>query len=340
MCGLAGLSVGCVNQDGCSKSNWLKQLHQNQDTPGLEKTWDKRASVRNAPRRLVEKLEASNAFPREMIPVLNVKESSSLDPQTQEILTVNHLYRYLNFTTLLESWVVNKVLLDIYFQRTGVQATTERRIDALRMYTDEAYHALAAADIAAQVSKQSGIPDRYSTNTNAEFIQRIDALKSKYPMEYSPLIELVVVIVSETLISGNLSEVSNDTSVESGIRQTIEDHAKDEGRHHTFFYHYLKDLWSSLDGKQRHLVGLIFPEAITLFFAPEKHTVHQELLDLGIKRHVAFDLLDSAYDQDKIDQTIRDSASAPLKYAEELGMLDIPEVSAQFAEKGLIPCGR
>ena len=139
MCGIAGLSVGCPLRDTCQSRDWLRETKSEVSRQStLEKTWDRRASVRNAPRRMLDPEGDSRLFPSEMIPLLAATDGRRFPQPVIDSIHTHHLYRYLNFTILLESLVVNKTILGIYFQTTGISGGTDRRIDALRMYTDEA----------------------------------------------------------------------------------------------------------------------------------------------------------------------------------------------------------
>lgn len=160
MCGIAGLSVGCPLSDACQKQSWLAEAREGLPRGStLDDVWDRRASVRSAPRRRVDP-DHQGMFSARMVPVLNTDAASGWSAEVVESVKTHHLFRYLNFTVLLESLVVNPALLSIHLGRTGVALGPGARLDALRMYTDEAYHSLAAADIAHQVEDVTGVRNR------------------------------------------------------------------------------------------------------------------------------------------------------------------------------------
>jgi hypothetical protein len=261
-----------------------------------------------------------------MIPVLSSELAESIQPAIRLNIQTHHLYRYLNFTVLLESLVVNKTLLGIYLKTTGIIVNDAQRINALRMYTDEAYHALAAADMAQQVARFTGVPNTSASDLDAVFLRRLKSIQdAASSSSLAVLLELVFVIISETLISGTLKDVSYDKSVNSGIRDVINDHARDEGRHHAFFYKYLKELWANLTQAERLEVGRTAPALIRAFFAPEYESVEAELGTYGLPAPFIRDLLADAYAADRLDQSIRASSQNIVRYFEELGAFEVPE---------------
>lgn len=301
----------------------------------LEKTWDRRASVRSAPRRFLEE-NSKPLFAERMIPILNTSESTYLSQEIRHSITTHHLYRYLNFTVLLESLVVNDILLGIYLKRLGVTAPDKMRLDALRMYTDEAYHTLAAADMAFQIQTHTGIKNSSDGDLNRAFLKRLASLKEGLTTEHQSLIDLVFVIISETLISGNLSDISHDESINIGVKSVIEDHAKDEGRHHLFFQKYLEYLWSTLSSTERELVAVKTPSIIKAFFAPEVESVQSELASYNMNQSRIDALISEAYSQDVINASVKSSAQTTISYFQRLGALDIAAARESFAEEGLL----
>lgn len=336
MCGITGLSVGCPLQSLCEGARWHRPV-ENPDNSGsiLAATWDRRASVRSAPRRIAEQ-DTSDMFPPELVPVLSTTTAEKLDPSTTRSIATNHLFRYLNFTVLLETVVVNQTLLNIYLRRTGVPVSDELRRDALRMYTDEAYHTLAAADIALQVEQVTGLRNVTEGEIDREFLKRLSRIIEETPAIPPALIQLVFVIISETLISGSLSDISSHTSVNLGVRQVIEDHAKDEGRHHLFFHRYLQILWANLSNGERLGIAKVVPELIHAFFAPEIESVRAELGSYNLSASVVANLIDEAYSRANIERAVKQSARSTIDYFVELGALQHAQVDDKFRQAGLI----
>lgn len=338
MCGIAGLSVGCPLESICSNRSWTPAQTAPSTKPStLERQWDKAASVRSKPRRFVTGEKDSQFFPEHLVPVLNTQAAVELNPEVRHSLATQHLYRYLDFTLLLETLVVNKVLLGIALGRLGFPASRGQRLDAMRMYTDEAYHATAAMDIGFQVEGASQINNMTAGHLEQEFLMRLHKIKEAVgDPQLASLVELSFVIASETLISGNLSDVGGSNVVDEGVRSVITDHAKDEGRHHGFFYRYLKDLWGHLNERERQTVGWAMPQLIHAFFAPEISSVERELTQYGVSASLREELLAEAYSPERIQESARSSSSHIVKYMTDLGSLESPEIEEEFEKHGLL----
>jgi len=351
MCGIAGLSVGCALADFCTKgtesaacddgfATGRRASNEFTAEAGLGR-WDERASVRVAPRRLLAEPEATEntqIFPAHMVPILSSYEGSARWPvETRHAIAVQHLFRYLSFTVHLETAVVNPVLLAMVNGQVGVPLSPSTRLDALRMYTDEAYHALAAVDIGQQVARSSAVVDRtqgLAGRTFSHGLRRV--VQASGAPELSRLHALMFVIVSETLISSNLREIASDSELADGVSDTLGDHARDEGRHHAFFAQYLKALWPSLDPSTRREVALRIPDLIEVFFAPEVEDVAEELRELGVRKSDRDAAMEAAYGQDVVRASAAASSTRLVRYLTELGALESPEVYEHYAARGLV----
>ena len=71
-------------------------------------------------------------------------------------MQVQHLYRYLDFTTQLELEVINTVSKDIALGKLDVELPDVMRDDAFKLCTDEAHHAYFSDDIKRQVVAATG----------------------------------------------------------------------------------------------------------------------------------------------------------------------------------------
>ncbi|MEU9210513.1 diiron oxygenase [Streptomyces sp. NPDC048415] len=56
------------------------------------------------------------------------------------------------------------------------------------------------------------------------------------------LVQLLQVVVFETLVTSILKDIPKDPSVVGTVREIVRDHAEDEGRHHAYFAAFFKEL--------------------------------------------------------------------------------------------------
>ncbi|MFF3502487.1 diiron oxygenase [Streptomyces sp. NPDC003247] len=359
MCGIIGLFTGCTAVSYCPKRLLTggPGARTDVDTPvpgaadgaqtprpaGPEqgegyrspfRRWDKRASVRAAPRReLPDDTDGKYFFSPELVPLARHELVRDLRPELFDQVLVQHLYRYLDFTAKLEQVVVNRTALGIAQGTVGLDLHPDMRLDAYRVYCDEAYHALFSADLMRQAERRTGIAPRLPAEPY--FLTRLALVQQEHP-EWRALAELVFVIVSETLISGSLGEVPDDPRVVPTVREVVRDHALDEGRHHTYFALFLKELWAQSDRTERRLIGTLAPVMVDAFLQPDLPALRKELTGYGLAQDAVEQVLAEVFPPGLVRKTTRDAAQQTVQHFTRLGALDDPAVRAAFETYELV----
>jgi hypothetical protein len=344
VCGIAGLFIGCPALAACPKKA-LAALGSTvaEETAEAEAgapqyrtpfaSWFERSSVRQAPRRLLTEGEDKHAFSPDLVPLARHELVRALPGDVFEQVLTQHLYRYLDFTTKLEHLVVNRTVLGIAHQTVGVELPEEMVFDAYKIYCDEAYHAVFSADLLRQVRARTGIEPRLAAEPY--FTTRLRQLQDTLAPELKPLAELLFVVCSETLISATLAEVPDDPRVHAAVRDTIRDHAQDEGRHHAYFATFLKYLWRQLDPAVRRELGPLLPDLVLAFLHPDLPAVRQELLGYGLSRDDTEQVIAEVYDERTVREFARDTARLTLRHFASVGVFDDPAARDRFEELGL-----
>lgn len=346
MCGVAGLSIGCSTLSFCPRKMLSSADPGTADRPGESVdeyrspfgSWYERASVRQAPRRvLLEETDGQRFFfSPELVPVARHALVAELERDLYAKLLIKHLYRYLDFTAKLESLVINRTLVGIANGSVGVLIPREMRLDSLKMYCDEAFHTLFSVDLADQVEMFTGIP-RVPVG-KPFFYRRLERIQQALPTDRRALAELLFVIVSETLISATLAEAPKreGEGVVGAVSDTIRDHAVDEGRHHAYFAAFLRYLWSQLDRESRNWAGALVPALVDAFLRPDLAATEQDLRDVGFTGDVTGQIMAEVYEPYSIKNQIRKTASRTIQYFSELGVLDNQEALESFHSHGLL----
>ncbi|MDQ0424643.1 diiron oxygenase [Cellulomonas iranensis] len=333
MCGTVGLFTGCAAAAFCPVAALRRD---GAATPGYRSpfaAWDRSASVRSSPRRVLASTEL-DLFPEDLVPVAGHPVVGRLRPELRRRLLTQQLHRYLGFTAKLEYLVVNHVVLGIAHGSIEVPVPDEMRFDALRIYTDEAYHALFSVDLGRQVTARTGIAPR---GGRPFFLVRLDALKARHDPSLAGLVDLLFTIVSETLISATLTDVARSTSVEPSVAALVRDHAVDEGRHHAYFAQYLRHLWAALDAGERRFAACLFPELIDVFLRPDTADVGDELLGYGLSRDEVNEVLADTFDEQVRASYNRATAARLLGYLDDVGVFDDPRALDLAREHDLVP---
>jgi hypothetical protein len=299
--------------------------------------WDALASVRRRPRREVETDPIGLYFPPEMHPVVLHPIVAGRGESVVKGLLLQRLYDYLDFTTELENLAVIPVATKISRGRSGLILPERMRADAHKIVTDEAWHAQFSYDFAQQVVAATGCPKLGAEEAVAPaFLPRLDELREQLPHEVRGVESLLFAIVSETLISGILSDIPRDDRLPQSVREVVHDHAEDEGRHHVYFRSVLRHLWPALTVRERRAVGPLIPAAINAFLEPDYIRTAQHLSGIGLTSEEIDQVITESWPLNELRQSIADAASQLTRYFVEAGALDDAQTLTSFGEAGLL----
>jgi hypothetical protein len=297
--------------------------------------WDEKSAVRSLPRRTLEQGgEHRLYFPPELAPVLGHPLLQSLSQeQTNEIL-VHHLYRYLDFTEVLELRVVNVVASEIALSKMGLALPDIMQEEAFDLVTDESYHAKMSNDVKRQVSKKSNFPLLDFGTPN--FLRRLRTVQSNLPTNLVPLSEMLFTVVSETLISSTLNEIPRDERLDSGIREMVADHARDELCHKAYFSKFFRHIWPRLTPTEKSIAGQFLPGFIVAFIEPDVAAIRTGMERFSFSRDDLDLLMAETYPEQGCNCAIRQAAQCTLRLFESEGVFDDRRTADQFRTVGLI----
>src|SRR3954452_16717204 len=136
MCGIGGLSIGCGAAPTCPKALILERLAANGRTRDGRysplASWEKKASVRTRPHPHFESDADGDLFPAKLVPIADHELVCAADPAVRRRVLASHLFRYLHFTAKLEHLVVNRTLLALANEISGLEVPDWMRLDAYR----------------------------------------------------------------------------------------------------------------------------------------------------------------------------------------------------------------
>ena len=348
MCGTIGMFVGCAALTFCPGNQQRPGLRDGgAGTPGPDSettvggasyrspmgNWHDRATVRTSPRRRIpDEAKSLLFFSPDMVPVAAHPLVRALPDDVFRQILIQHLYRYLDFTAKLESIVVNRTVLGIALGTVGVRLPPGMRLDAHKIYCDEAYHTLICADLASQVRAVTGVEPRLPGEPF--FLHRLAEIQDAIPPEFRSLAELLFVIVSETLISATLAEIPDSADVVGAVRETVSDHAGDEGRHHAYFALFLKLLWGQLTPAERERAGVWVPRLADAFLRPDVAAIRDELADYGMPPEDIETVLAEVFPASVMDTHRSHVARYTLRYFTELDAFDTQQSQQELADHG------
>jgi P-aminobenzoate N-oxygenase AurF len=310
------------------------ELHLS-DAAGAE-AWYRRAGVRQGPRRLTEADEVEHSklfFPVTLVPHLGHEAVMALCPAEQRYLNAQHLYQWLDFTTHFEVAVINRATLRIAEGTAGLDLPVESRMVAFQIYVDEGYHSLYNLDVRQQLERESGIPAL--PYDFAPFLTQLDRVVDDVP-DLRRLVQLLQVVVFETLITSMLVDIPNDPTVKTLVRDTVRDHAIDEGRHHAYFATLFQELWRQLPASIRTRVAPFLPELIVRSLAPNHDSARRALLAVGLTPALAAEIVADCYSPAATIDYIRTASSKTVALFRRCGVLDVPRAADRFHDLGLL----
>ncbi len=300
--------------------------------------WYEQAGVRAGPRRFAVAGDelCKSFFPERLIPHLSHPLVAADNRELRRYLTAQHLYQWLYFTANFEIAVVNRATFRIANGDTGLDLPAVARLTASKIMVDECYHSLYSIDVREQLQQSSGIPALpYDFGA---FIRELDAVGDDAP-QHRELVQLLQVVVFETLITSILCDIPNDENVISVVRDIVRDHAADEGRHHAFFASFFTSLWGQLDVATKHQMALYLPFIIVRSLKPATGPAYQALRTAGFPDDSAKEIVSNSYRQEDVLAGIRKASAKTIRLFEDHGVLALPGVRERFAETGLLPDG-
>jgi hypothetical protein len=304
--------------------------------PDPLRDWYDRAGVRVDPRRTLagELTGGKVLFPARLIPYLGHPLLAGLDEQARAAMVARHTYDYFAFTAHFETRVVNRATEMLANGRVDVPLQRDIRLDAYKIYCDEAYHALYSFDVVQQLESASGVAALPYDFT--PFLNRLDDVSTGVMADRGSLPQLLQVVVFETLVTTLLSELPKDPDLVELVRDTVRDHARDEGRHHSFFSHVFRELWAGLDPAARRETARCLPRLIGHSLRPDLRPVRANLAAAGLTPELSEELIRDVYQPETVRRGVREQAAQSVKLFRSCGVLDLPEGLDAFHEEGLL----
>jgi hypothetical protein len=247
---------------------------------------------------------------------------------------MHRLHAYLSFTTDLEQLVVNPVTQLLSREQLGFDLPRSMLRDAYKICTDESWHALFSDDLADQIVEATG--EAPVELPRPGFLTELAELNAHEDASIRGLTDLFFTVVSETLISAILCGIPHDRRVVGAVRETVADHAEDEGRHHAFYAKFFEYAWHQLGATQRAAVGPLLPEFIIAFLAPDRAALSAVLAVAPLDADTIRGIVEESTPTAQVQASVRKAASATLRMFTHNGVLDDNRTRDRFAERGLI----
>lgn len=217
-------------------------------------------------------------------------------------LLTQYLYAYLDFTINLEIVIINRAC-EILLSIQNELGLSEMEITAiLGIYRDESEHAYKAFVLKKHIMQKTG---NHQVIAYEPYLRKsLDSMKNQVSKKDEHFVDVFFTIISETLISDNLSLNSRSEFISDEIKSFFLYHEKSERYHSAFFKKLFPRVWSVLDARSKKSLESLFPKMFRLFLEPNIPYIKNLLAHLGANDESCKDIVDSVYTDEYLQNMI------------------------------------
>lgn len=242
------------------------------------------------------------------------------------------LVHFLDDMTLTEHRIVNMAAQVIAENRLRAYLPESLALDALKLYTDEGYHAYFTAHASHAIRSAFGMAAHDGPNIK---IATLEALMADTPAERRDMAWFMVGFVGETMITKAIVDVMRGTA-HSGVQNMLLAHLEDECVHAKYFTHLFTLIWPQLDADSQACFGQLLPRIIAAFHTWDER-FHQRLLDgVGLDAATRDRVLAKVACEAQQTARMRSRCGNTLQVLERCGVFGDEALRAAFVQSGLI----
>lgn len=242
--------------------------------------WERRATIRTRPRRLLEN-DDKLIYPLSRQPLVLSATFVDQCPQWRDFVLLQTFYKFINDVVIFETEIVDKTARRIAKNRFAVPFPLACRYDAMTVVVDEDYHALVALDFMQQTLEMTGIAP-LELPGQIELSRAIPAALALAPEHLRDAVELIGVAIAENTVTHEVAAFSKDDSVKQSIRGLMADHLFDEGRHAQFWTRLVRIYWQTASVEDRDCIAAILPVFLQNYLTNDL----QKSFDLQLVEHL------------------------------------------------------
>jgi len=208
-------------------------------------------------------------FSRDVSAFFLIEEVQNSPEHIQEELLVHNLFEHLDFTILLEEGPVAKACCLLKESHLLPNFPEELRKEAGIILAEEQEHSFQYDNTKGFVCETTGLYPIEDIEKPA-FILRLEQIIAQSSPELSQWASLFFTIISETLITKQLSGISCDVSVHPFVRELLTKHAKDEAKHRAFFNSVFIYIWTELPPSIKEEVRELLLQLLLAYLLPDE----------------------------------------------------------------------
>jgi hypothetical protein len=306
------------------------------------KDWDQFAAVRTKPNTyrttndgFDQALLDKHWFIPAATPILTHPLLRNIEIPQEQYLLGRFLLQFLEYGTVLEHEFVNTVLAELALGEAGIPLPDQMRVDAFKIYTDEAYHAYFNLEATQQIRNYIGLSmaDAWPLKNT-----RLDGLRKLIPQGKSKenfLIRFGIAVISETVAAKELEEAMKGIVIDP-IYNLFVDHAEDEKKHCMYFSALFEVVWQYLSTDEKIFLGTIFPKILKAFVDVNSIALLDSLENINIDCESAKMIIHDSYPPNFTTERALSVAAVTFRIFNKLNVFQITEIKDAFIEVGLL----
>lgn len=235
------------------------------------KNWDQFAAVRTKPNTYRTTTDGFDQALRDKrwflpagVPVLMHPLLKNITQSQEQYLLGRFLLQFLEYGTVLEHEFVNTILAELALGEAGIPLADQMRVDAFKIYTDEAYHACFNMEATQQIRNYIGLSMADAWPLQNTRLMGLLKLIPDNKSKESFLIRFGIAAISETVAAKELSETMQGIVIDP-IYDLFVDHAEDEKKHCMYFSTLIEVVWNYLSADEKRFLGINFPKILKAF---------------------------------------------------------------------------
>ncbi|MGU9859284.1 diiron oxygenase [Pseudomonas sp. LF245] len=242
--------------------------------------WERRATVRTRPRRLLED-DDKLVYPLSRQPLALSATFIEQCPQWRDFVLLQSFYKFINDVVIFETEIVDKTARSIAKNRFPLPFPATVRYAAMTVVVDEDYHALVALDFLQQTVDMTGIPP-LDLPHQIELSRALPLALAQTPKHLHDAVELIGVAIAENTVTHDVAAFAKDHSVKASVRGLMADHLCDEGRHAQFWTHLVQHYWQAASAADRDAIAHVLPTFLAHYLTNDL----QQRFDLQLIEHL------------------------------------------------------
>lgn len=250
------------------------------DYRSIAEDWERRATIRTRPRRMLEDDEKL-IYPLCRQPLVLTATFLEHCPQWRGFVLLQSFYKFINDVVIFETEIVDKTARSIAKNRFALPFPLVCRYDAMTVVVDEDYHALVALDFLQQTVEMTGVQP-LDLPRQIELSRALPAAQAKAPPYLHDAVELIGVAIAENTVTQEVAAFSKDDSIKSSVRGMMADHLFDEGRHAQFWTRLVRLYWQAANPEDRDSIAHVLPTFLAHYLTNDL----QKSFDLQLIEHL------------------------------------------------------